>query len=126
MEAKSLEEAATGGLDISDPGEWNLYLSPTAFAVLAGDTNLLTVDKIGDKAILVTGQIATLFGMRVFVVPCAGNHVFAVNRKFVATGSFGDWNYERGLDANGNTMIFGRKLLGFVVDTTKTLDIVTA
>ncbi len=120
-----LTEAALAELDISAPSEWNLYLSPIAFARLAKDGNLLTVDKIGDQAILVSGQIATLFGMRVFVVPCAGNHVFAVNRKFVATGSYQDWNYERGLDTHGNTMIFGRKLLGFTVDTSKVLDIVT-
>ena len=108
-----LSGAAAKGLDFSDSSEWNIYIPVGAFSILAGDSNLLTVDKIGDRAILVSGQIGTLFGMSVFVIPGSGTDIYACNKKFIATGAFGDWNYERGLDANGNTMIFGRKLLAF-------------
>ena len=50
-----------------NPNELALILSPKAYGEIMRDSNVVTVDKIGDQATVRNGQLASIFGIPIFV-----------------------------------------------------------
>ena len=76
-----VDAQAAGGLDDSDistarkatgrygveASDWLLCCSPASYLDLVDTANVLTMDKVGDRATIVTGQLGSIFGMPIVV-----------------------------------------------------------
>ena len=82
-----LARAAMGIAGIN-PNELALILSPTAYGEIMRDSNVVTVDKIGDQATIRNGQLASIFGIPIFVsakTGGAGQAALATGASLAAT-----------------------------------------
>lgn len=115
--AKDLLETiiTAGGERFSEPSNCALLVDPKAYAWLAKQDAIFTVDKFGPVATVSTGAVGKVFGMDVYMIPVTETYetVIAVNKDYIASGQFGDITYVKMVNATGTTYIIAKALLAF-------------
>ena len=74
--------ASLAALDVVNPNEIVLIVNQADYADMLGWSEVLTVDKYGAAATILTGELAKVFGVPVVVSPHATNPVVVLHRCF--------------------------------------------
>ncbi|MCM8819500.1 MAG: HK97 family phage prohead protease [Candidatus Omnitrophica bacterium] len=104
-----------GGEYFSEPANCALLVEPKAYAWLAAQDAIFTVQNYGEDAVVKKGSVGKVFGMDVYLIPVTETkeYLIAVNKDYIASGQFGDVNYIKTIDATGTTYIIAKALLAF-------------
>lgn len=115
--AKDLLEAIVvyGGEYVAEPSNCAMLVDPKAYAWLAKQDTIFTVQNYGDDAAVKTGVVGKVFGMDVYMISVAEDYetVIVVNKDYIASGQFGDIAYVKIVDSTGTTYVIAKALLAF-------------